>query len=152
MPYHASITSSEHAPEHFHELMGLMKERGYRSEIMRTFEFGSTRNRKIMELIDIQSPYMHIRGTASPGKYEYRFPGSRNWNQASASDILFQMESCKRERTVILDRCKAEIIRDRIVQSGNLGEINELVSLGKVVEVPLVNDDSTVVAMDRFIK
>lgn len=151
MPYHVSITGIDSLSELSTKLFDTLESHWLRFENIQTFEYWDSRNKKIIEQINMQNPYLHIR-LSLKWCFEFRIPNNYKWNQIDIEGILKIVISEKAERSNMLEAYRDNVQNNRIVSCNNLNEVNELVASGKVLEVPLVDDNDTILKMDTFIQ
>ncbi len=151
MPYHISITGIDSGSELSTKLFDSLEFHWLRFENIQTFEHGDRRNKKIIEQINTQNPYIHIRLSAK-WYFEYRIPNSYVWTQIDIEGILKMIIHEKMERSNMLRVHRDQIQKNRVITCNNLNEVNELVASGKILEAPLVDDNDTILRMDTFIQ
>ena len=151
MPYHISITTIDNDLTKFLSLFWILKLNWFRFEIIKSFPFWHTKNKTIIQKLNIQNPYIHIKWIDALWFYTYRIIWENlrlKWNEETIIKIV---DILKEKRKNYMEVKKIQILKDRIIETKNISEINKLISEWYIIDVYLQDDKNTILSMEKFI-
>ena len=151
MPYHIICTSQDTWNNFCTQIKQILDSNWINLWSYRSFEYWTSKNKNILNMINKQNPYIHIKDKWENKDIMYRIQWQnerRNW---SIADIIKTYHQLKDKRNEKILSYKKDIESTRIIETSSIIWINKLVAEWYVIKTPLKNNENNILQMEKIL-